>query len=61
MPVGYILQGKNIVMHPKKKTKVCYPYILGSHGIHYRNISNMVNAWLNGPKTMEGAFHTKSM
>jgi hypothetical protein len=60
MFVGSILEGKNIVMQPKK-AKFCYPYILWSHGIHYRKISNMVNAWLNGPKTMEGAFHTKSM
>jgi hypothetical protein len=25
----------------QKQTKVWYPYILGSYGVHYRNISSM--------------------
>jgi hypothetical protein len=37
--VGFGLQGRDIVMHAVLKwAKVWYPYILRSHGVHYRNI-----------------------
>jgi hypothetical protein len=43
------LQGWDIVMAPKKRPKVTwYSYILRSCGVHYRNISRMINYWSTG-------------
>jgi hypothetical protein len=50
MFVGFAFQGKNIEMH-RERTKVWYPYILGSCGIHNKNIYCLIEGFIGASKT----------